>query len=406
MSGKGWTVDFLEKLAQVGGKPWQGRAWDPKSRKYRSKCWKSRPEATAWAKDESARMRVGLSQAGKTPIQTVLEDYIESITDMGAAPPYIAEQERTIEDAIKHGVTDLRHPRVDKSVGEWLKQARALRRHTYTPTADGNVLKEKSELSPRTRNRYLETMRTLANFAMAKGLIARNPFLSVKMVKQSDTLKDVFMVAELQKLVDAKHAGDPYYLLFCTLVYTGMRLGEAAHLRWETIEWKANRIMVKDWSRHAGANPKSRLKFKKDRVIPLQAELAATLKSEQTKHQVIPTTGWVFPDELRFATTKSHGGRFENYLKTCDVAQEGMTGRRTPHSTRHTYLSIMLATGENELAVMIYAGHNELSTTHGYTRTQIIFRDEVKAWERGLLHLRAAQSPCEGQSVAAVPKIT
>ena len=401
MSGKGWTVKELKHVDPERGSPWLARAWDPNAKKYRNQRHKTYGEAETWAKDESARLRVGISQAGKAPVQDVIDDYLADITSMGAAPGYIAEQKRTLDSAVAAGLTDLRHPRVEKIARDWLDKATALHRSVEKEMVDQHgkpivdiqtrspvKVKVPAPLSPRTRNRYLETLRTLANFAIKQGRIVRNPFLAISAAAQSDTLKDVFTVSEMHKLVDRDNSSHEYWLLFCTLIYTGMRLGEALHLRWDSIEWRASRIVVRDWRAVKGANPEFRLKFKKERVIPLQPEFHAILK----KIAKVGKAGWVFPDDLRLASTKSHAGRLAAYLKHCDVPQVGVTGKRTPHSTRHTYLSLMLATGENELAVMLYAGHNELSTTRGYTRTQVLYRNDVKGWERGEFRLAKAKS--------------
>lgn len=389
MPGPGWNV-----TAFPNGK-WLARAWDPNNKKFRNKRWPTEGSATAWAKAESARLRTGESQAGKSPVADLITDYITDITRRGSAPIYIAEQKRVLNDAVAHGVTDFRHPRVDVHARDWLKDAKTVHKN-----------RKGRPLSPRTRNRYLESLRTLANYGIAQKKIRDNPFLGIKPERIPSTIKATFRLEELAKLVALERRNDPYWLIFNVLAYTGCRIGEALNLRWEWFDWNAKRIVVRNWADIDGANTKYRFKFNKERVIPLQPELADALckqpdKDEKIVGRVVPAVGWVIPDAMRKLSPKGNSGQFAAYVRGClqvqklpvsndkpEASEIDIVGNRTPHSTRHTWISLMLASGENQLLVQGYAGHAELETTAGYAKTQELYRDAVKSWQRGELHLR------------------
>jgi integrase len=174
------------------------------------------------------------------------------------------------------------------------------------------------------------------------------------------------------------------------MIYTGCRLGEALHLRWEWIDFKAMRIFVRDWRKLPGANPLFALKFKKERIIPLQPELSKLIK-KIAQHQ-----GWVVPDKLRMSSSRGHLSRFKTYVQKVlggRADAEGndidVVGDRSPHSCRHCYIALSLATGENDTLVQIYAGHRQLTTTATYGRSQVEYREIAKKWQPGIFQLLA-----------------
>jgi integrase len=71
-------------------------------------------------------------------------------------------------------------------------------------------------------------------------------------------------------------------------------------------------------------------------------------------------------------------------LRRCGIDPKG----RTPHSTRHTWISLLLAADVNAIQVAAWAGHESLLTTQGYARQQMLYRHTVTAWQRGTFRLR------------------
>ncbi len=403
MAGKGWTVVTVKGMDPKVGCPFQARAWDPRARAYKNKNFKTRAEAEAWAKDESARLRTGLTQAGKTSVPDLITKYIDDLKTQGAAAGYIVEQKRILDSAVAAGLDNLRHPRVEQQAREWLRSSRAIRRFVE-PTPEevaaakkaGQVAKRKpAPLSAATRNRYLRALKTLTNFAIVGNELLRSPFMAISETGEDNPIKAVFEVEELAELVSPKHQDEDYWLLANVMIYTGMRLGEALHLRWENVLHTLERVLVRDWRNLPGANPAYSLKFKKERIIPLEPELAQVLPYKANR------TGWVIADDLRAKATKANGSEFSKYLKKCGVLEVSNYGKRTPHSTRHSYLSIKMAMGVNELAVMLIAGHEKLTTTQGYTRTQLLYGNQVKGWGEAMQLKPAVELPA---NVIAFPK--
>lgn len=377
MSSKpGWTIVALKN---PNGKPYLARAWDPHAKKYRNKSFDKLGQANAWGKTEAARLRAGLTQAGRAPIQDVIDEYLSDLERMKAAAGFQVEVKRVLASAVAAGVTDLRHPRVAQHAKEWLKNSLSVH-----PQRKGRPLSEA------TLNRYLRAIRKIGSNAVRQGRINRNPFLDIDAIPEPDDLKDVFRIDELARLVDRRESDRVYWLPMVLMIYTGCRLGEMLHMRWEWIDFKAKRIFVKDWRGMDGANKHFALKFKKERIIPLQPELATLIK-KLAQHQ-----GWVVSDKLRLASARGHLSRFKTYTqKVLGGRRDGggneidVVGDRTPHSCRHCYIALSLASGENESLVQIYAGHNQLTTTATYGKSQVEYRDVAKKWTPGVFRLLA-----------------
>jgi integrase len=125
---------------------------------------------------------------------------------------------------------------------------------------------------------------------------------------------------------------------------------------------------------------------KRARVTRLMEEFA-----EAIKWQALRIQGPVFP-QYRDMPNWQFQAAFESYLAHCGIMAltPQAKKKRTPHSTRHTWTCLMLASGENEILVQHYAGHTQKEMTGYYARQQDIFRRQVEkaGWPKGELRLR------------------
>ena len=60
-------------------------------------------------------------------------------------------------------------------------------------------------------------------------------------------------------------------------------------------------------------------------------------------------------------------------------------GERTPHSCRHTYGAMMIATGCPDILVKAYMGHESVATTADYAKAAPLHVAAVKGWGMGNL---------------------
>ncbi len=366
--------DLWKETGTKAGKRFLFRAWDPEGQTYASKRFLEKRDGSIWAKSKGARLRTGDDVTGKLLTLSVLTEFLADLRRRRRVERHCLDVERIIKSAIKAGLTDLRSSRLLAQAREWLRTLES-----------SHPLYDARPLSPASRNRYLTVLRALVRFAVKNDRLPKDPLAALEREKSDRPLKAMFNLSELRSLV-LRH-DDPYHLRFCLMLYTGCRIGEAMHIKWENIDWDAKRIAI----RLDGAYS---LKQRKERVVPLLYELSLILAP------IRKDKGWVIEDDDQRNRAVTYGWHFDRFL-----ARAGMDpGDRTPHSTRHTWISLMLAVGENAPLVKAYAGHESLSTTEGYGLSQERFREAVRGWPRGEFELMTGASfSWSPKSVAVYP---
>lgn len=351
-------------------KRWYVRVWDSANRRYHGRSFADRSQGLTWGDETRSRYLLKLDNAVPVSLSQLTEDYTRELLERGRNSEYVTEIQRVSKAVGLAGAEDLKRADVAAVVRRWLSGVKA---NWYEGAAENRFRRKRClDLSPITKNRFLQHLRSLMRYAVTIGSLPRDPLIGVKRFTETLPLKPTFTLDELRTLLHPNQESDPYFIVFAVLIYTGCRMGEAMHLRWENIDFTGKRLAVKLSEAYA-------LKRKKERTVFLQPELASILLPRKKPK------GYVIEDERWRTRNRKHlGVSFKYYLKRCGVD----AGKRSPHSTRHTWVSMLLATGENVFLVAGEAGHESLVTTQGYARTQGAYRDGVKGWERGVLRLR------------------
>jgi integrase len=144
-----------------------------------------------------------------------------------------------------------------------------------------------------------------------------------------------------------------------TLVFSGLRIGEALALRWRDVELAAGRIRVAGSKTDAGARHV-------DLLPPLRDELAA----HKARFGDVPTEALVFgtssgrPDNRNNARRRIFGRAVERAnQRLAEADRDPLPERLTPHSLRRTYASLLVASGEDPAYVMEQLGHTDAKLT-------------------------------------------
>lgn len=154
-------------------------------------------------------------------------------------------------------------------------------------------------LKVKTVRTYVTTLSTLLTFAVRKGWAKASPMPAVDLppLRDHDAIEPLrfLRVHEVNDLVEAVPGG-PYRqidrALYLTAAMTGLRQGELRGLRWEAVDWTAQRILVvRNIVRGKQTSPKSR----KARSVPMAPQVAAAL-TELHEH-----TAWKGGDHAVFA---------------------------------------------------------------------------------------------------------
>lgn len=359
---RGWNVQ------ERANGTWMACASDPHTHVRATKVFDSKAAAQAWAQDKRAKLHLRQDSAAQTPLDAITTEYLIDLNRRCRSQLHITTVKQTFETLRAAGMTDLNH---QGAVAQLTEILAGLKTRTGTPA------------SPKTRNNFLVRVHALVNFAVKRDYLVKNRFLQIAFQKVPKREKAVFTLDEVGRLVDVANSDHPFYRALCCMLYTGFRQGEMRNMHWDWFLWDDRRIALT-----MGANATATLdadddtfisKTGRERITRLMEELAIIMK---------PTgdmKGPVFPDLLGLDNSAVQC-RFDAYLKHCKVT----VGERTPHSCRHTWASLMLASGENQFLVGQYMGHADKEMTAHYARHQDRYlRLVTKAgWERGELRLR------------------
>ena len=219
------------------------------------------------------------------------------------------------------------------------------------------------QLSPRSVNRKVATLRKYFKFLVQETLLTVNPAARVQTPKTAKQLPAVVEAGQLTKLLDSKDifTGDFYGLrdkLVIELLFgTGMRLAELVGLK------------------HTDYNPyehtlKVSGKRNKQRIIPLNKELILTLEfylnlkqSENLNNNslklIVTNKGADAYPKLIYLIVH----RYLTHISTQD--------KRSPHVLRHSFATSLLNNGADLNAIKDLLGHASLSATQIYTHNSV-----------------------------------
>lgn len=211
-----------------------------------------------------------------------------------------------------------------------------------------NWLKLYDTYAQKTITNLLLVLRLIIDYGCVHYGIKYNPCDKVKPPKGTGKKLRDFPTEEDIKIVNDS-INLPFGLFMYSILYTGMRRGEACALRWENIDWENKRIhIVKSsyWEHHVrkDKDPKSHAGT---RDVPLLDSLAKVLKPLKGKKDEL-----VFGDLKEWELDKG----IRRYIKETGLSC-------TPHGLRHGFASILFKQGLDVKTIQYVLGHAQSSTT-------------------------------------------
>jgi integrase len=141
--------------------------------------------------------------------------------------------------------------------------------------------------------------------------------------------------------------------------YTGLRLGELLALRWADVDWAGAALTV---SRAMSAGEETATKSGKVRRVPLPDQAVAALNDLSKRGD------FADPGELVICNVATgrvlDGSALRRRYKDAQVAA-GVHQMRW-HDLRHTYGSLLAASGEELVTIKAMMGHSNITTTEVY----------------------------------------
>ncbi|MFA4843038.1 MAG: tyrosine recombinase XerC [Candidatus Omnitrophota bacterium] len=212
-------------------------------------------------------------------------------------------------------------------------------------------LKEKN-LTNRTVNRHLSSLRSFFRFLTREGLIKTNPILILSSPKQEKHLPSFLTEEEVTKLIDAvipkDERGFRDRAILETFYSTGIRISELAGLTRENIDFIGGVIKVMG-------------KGRKERMVPIGDKALLALRDYLGKRK--KDADAIFLNKSAKAiTTRGIRNVVSKYIRLAGIKQ-GVS----PHTLRHSFATHLLNRGADLRSVQELLGHANLSSTQIYT---------------------------------------
>lgn len=227
-----------------------------------------------------------------------------------------------------------------------------------TELADGMRVEKMEELSPKTVNNILTLLIALLNQAHEIGWLDRVPRIRKPKIGKMNSRDYKWLKTEddVRRFLEAARAEeDPtVFYLYATAIFTGLRAGELAGLRWSDIDLERNQIHVK---RSFDGPTKSG----DDRIVPVLEDahkLLAEWKLRSPRDPVFSSQrGSMFVESARIFQEVLHRvlkrGGFE-------------PGYVVFHSLRHTFASWWVIQGGDLYKLQAILGHSDPKITMRY----------------------------------------
>ena len=208
-----------------------------------------------------------------------------------------------------------------------------------------------------TRARKLSSIKSFYKYLVRYGVLEANPAADVETPKLPHKEPNYLTPEEYDALLLAvRRAATPFYLardlaIVTTFLNTGVRLSELVGLTLHSINLQSSNAFIK-----------VRGKGDKERTIPLNENVAATLRKYVEKRPEVDTNQLFISRLGKGLCSRSVYHLIKRYLKEAGIKKE----RIGVHSLRHTFGASLLAKNVNLVVIQELLGHKKLETTRRY----------------------------------------
>lgn len=230
-----------------------------------------------------------------------------------------------------------------------------------------------NNVSARSINRKLSTIKSYFNFLLSEGYSSSNPVMSVDLPKYSSKLPSVLSIEDIKILLEhcnnlGTNEGVRLNAMIHLLYASGLRVSELVSLKLVEITSGHNKAL----EIRKAFNIKG--KGNKERLIVINDQAKNALEKYLAIRNFF-AKGKPIKSQQYFFTSSSTAGymtrqNFGQILKK-EALQAGLNPDSiSPHILRHSFASHLLAGGADLRVIQELLGHADISTTQIYTHVQ------------------------------------
>lgn len=218
-----------------------------------------------------------------------------------------------------------------------------------------------NDISPRSINRKLSSLRAFYQYCMRRSAISKNPAASIPALKQKKRLPAFVEESSMNMLLDEIEfendvIGKRDKLIIQLFYYTGMRLSELISLKVSDVDMHKKQLKVLG-------------KRNKERIIPVTEDLLRALEGYLDVRCEI--AGGTAKNLILTAKGKKLYPSLVQRLVKTKLQMVTTIDKKSPHVLRHTFATAMLNHGADLNAVKELLGHANLAATQVYTHNTV-----------------------------------
>ena len=279
-----------------------------------------------------------------------------------------------------HAIASMRLSEIDD--GDLSRFVGDLRAKTKPPKKKKRDDKEEPKpgapLSARRINMVISRLRSIFATAYRRKLIAADPMRHVENLREPRHDADPFDLDQTRRIIEAAEGWERAFVT--TLLYTGMRPGEALALHWDAIDWDHSLILVRftESRRYGRGLPKTK---GSSRDVEMIAPVRAALKEQRPRSQMRGEL--VFPSLARTAIDLANF-RARNWPR---ILTRAKVRQRTIYQCRHTFARLAIEHGDTPQHVAAQLGHTTVEMVFRvYSRWMAQPASRLEGLERAITH--------------------
>jgi integrase len=206
-------------------------------------------------------------------------------------------------------------------------------------------------IGPRRINMMIARFRTIFSIAKRRKLIAEDPMVFVKNLREPKGEVDPFTLEEAERLIDTATGQDR--AIITVLIFCGLRPNEAFALRWEDVDFDREQLRVRrSIHRFAGIGlPKT---ASSEREVDMLALVVDELQEQRARSQLRGDLVFLNDTGGPIDLTNFRDRNWKRILVKASLRH------RTVYQCRHTYAALQPSRGENPQYVAHQMGHTNL----------------------------------------------